>query len=64
MHGHNGGVVLLRVRYRDTGQMGTYSSARALEWFECGRPTGFSRLWHEEHTAQNEPASKDAPQWR
>ena len=26
-----------RVRYCETDQMGTFSSARALEWFECGR---------------------------
>ena len=26
-----------RVQYCDTDQMGTYSSARALEWFERGR---------------------------
>jgi acyl-CoA thioester hydrolase len=30
-------VVLFRVRYSETDQMGTYSSARALEWFEVGR---------------------------
>lgn len=29
--------VQFRVRYSETDQMGTFSSARALEWFECGR---------------------------
>ena len=29
--------VLFRVRYSETDQMGTFSSGRALEWFECGR---------------------------
>ena len=32
-----GVAVLFRVRYSDTDQMGTYSSARVLEWFEHGR---------------------------
>ena len=31
------GVVEFRVRYCETDQMGTYSSARALDWFEHGR---------------------------
>ena len=35
--GQSGGVVRFRVRYSDTDQMGTYSSARVLEWFESGR---------------------------
>ena len=30
-------VVLFRVRYSETDQMGTYASGRVLEWFECGR---------------------------
>jgi acyl-CoA thioester hydrolase len=30
-------VVELRVRYSETDQMGTFSNARVLEWFECGR---------------------------
>jgi len=30
-------VVLFRVRYNETDQMGSFSSARALDWFECGR---------------------------
>jgi acyl-CoA thioester hydrolase len=30
-------VLLLRVRYSETDQMGTFYNARALEWFECGR---------------------------
>ena len=30
-------VVEFRVRYCETDQMGTYSSARALDWFEHGR---------------------------
>ena len=30
-------VMLFRVRYSETDQMGTFSSARVLEWFECGR---------------------------
>jgi acyl-CoA thioester hydrolase len=29
--------VQFRVRYSETDQMGTFSSARALDWFECGR---------------------------
>ena len=29
--------VLLRVRYSETDQMGTFYNSRALEWFECGR---------------------------
>lgn len=29
--------IRLRVRYSETDQMGTFSNARALEWFECGR---------------------------
>jgi acyl-CoA thioester hydrolase len=28
---------LLRVRYSETDQMGTFYNSRALEWFECGR---------------------------
>ncbi|HEY3321824.1 MAG TPA: thioesterase family protein [Planctomycetota bacterium] len=28
---------LLRVRYSETDQMGTYYNSRPLEWFECGR---------------------------
>ncbi len=30
-------VVLFRVRYSETDQMGTFYNSRALEWFECGR---------------------------
>jgi acyl-CoA thioester hydrolase len=30
-------TLLLRVRYSETDQMGTFYSSRALEWFECGR---------------------------
>ena len=30
-------VLLFRVRYSETDQMGTYYNSRALEWFECGR---------------------------
>lgn len=29
--------VLLRVRYSETDQMGTFYNSRALEWFEVGR---------------------------
>ncbi|HOB74499.1 MAG TPA: thioesterase family protein [Phycisphaerae bacterium] len=29
--------VLLRVRYSETDQMGTFYNSRVLEWFECGR---------------------------
>ncbi len=28
---------LLRVRYSETDQMGTFYNSRALEWFECAR---------------------------
>jgi acyl-CoA thioester hydrolase len=35
-------VLVLRVRYSDTDQMGTYYNSRPLEWFECGR-TEFMR---------------------
>ena len=30
-------VTLLRVRYSETDQMGTFYNSRVLEWFECGR---------------------------
>lgn len=30
-------TLLLRVRYSETDQMGTFYNSRALEWFECGR---------------------------
>ncbi len=30
-------VLLLRVRYSETDQMGTFYNSRALEWFECAR---------------------------
>ncbi len=30
-------ILLLRVRYSETDQMGTFYNSRALEWFECGR---------------------------
>lgn len=30
-------VTLIRVRYSETDQMGTFYNSRALEWFECGR---------------------------
>ena len=36
-------VLLFRVRYSETDQMGTFYNSRALEWFECGR-TEFLRL--------------------
>jgi acyl-CoA thioester hydrolase len=36
-------IVLLRVRYSETDQMGSYYNAVALEWFECGR-TDYLRL--------------------
>ena len=29
--------ILLRVRYSETDQMGTFYNSRALEWFECAR---------------------------
>lgn len=35
-------VVVVRVRYSETDQMGTFYNSRALEWFECGR-TEYSR---------------------
>ena len=28
---------LIRVRYSETDQMGTFYNSRPLEWFECGR---------------------------
>jgi len=31
------GEILIRVRYSETDQMGTFYNSRALEWFECGR---------------------------
>jgi acyl-CoA thioester hydrolase len=30
-------ITLLRVRYSETDQMGSYYNSRVLEWFECGR---------------------------
>ncbi|MBN2506916.1 MAG: acyl-CoA thioesterase [Verrucomicrobia bacterium] len=30
-------VIIFRVRYSETDQMGTFYNSRALEWFECGR---------------------------
>lgn len=30
-------TTLVRVRYSETDQMGTFYNSRALEWFECGR---------------------------
>ena len=33
----NGTSTLVRVRYSETDQMGTFYNSRALEWFECGR---------------------------
>jgi acyl-CoA thioester hydrolase len=30
-------VLLFRVRYSETDQLGTFYNSRALEWFECGR---------------------------
>jgi len=30
-------ILLIRVRYSETDQMGTFYNSRALEWFECGR---------------------------
>jgi acyl-CoA thioester hydrolase len=38
---HREAVTLIRVRYSETDQMGTFYNSRALEWFECGR-TAFS----------------------
>jgi len=35
-------VTVLRVRYSETDQMGTFYNSRALEWFECAR-TDFLR---------------------
>lgn len=35
-------VLIIRVRYSETDQMGTFYNSRALEWFECGR-TDYSR---------------------
>jgi acyl-CoA thioester hydrolase len=35
-------VLVIRVRYSETDQMGTFYNSRALEWFECGR-TEYSR---------------------
>jgi acyl-CoA thioester hydrolase len=29
--------LLIRVRYSETDQLGTFYNSRALEWFECGR---------------------------
>ena len=34
---HCSAEMLLRVRYSETDQMGTFYNSRALEWFECGR---------------------------
>lgn len=34
---HGPAEMLLRVRYSETDQMGTFYNSRALEWFECGR---------------------------
>ena len=36
--------VTFRVRYCETDQMGTFSSARALEWFELGRTEHLRRI--------------------
>jgi acyl-CoA thioester hydrolase len=36
--------VAFRVRYCETDQMGTFSNARALEWFEVGRTEHLRRL--------------------
>ncbi len=36
--------VAFRVRYCETDQMGTFSSARALDWFELGRTEHLRRL--------------------
>jgi acyl-CoA thioester hydrolase len=30
-------ILLLRVRYSETDQMGTFYNSRVLEWFECAR---------------------------
>jgi acyl-CoA thioester hydrolase len=35
---------LLRVRYSETDQMGTFYNSRPLEWFECGRSESFRAL--------------------
>ena len=35
---------LLRVRYSETDQMGTFYNSRALEWFECGRTEALRAL--------------------
>ncbi len=37
-------TLLLRVRYSETDQMGTFYNSRALEWFECGRTELLRRL--------------------
>lgn len=39
-------VLLLRVRYSETDQMGTFYNARALDWFECGRSELIRRCLH------------------
>jgi acyl-CoA thioester hydrolase len=35
---------MLRVRYSETDQMGTFYNSRALEWFECGRTEALRAL--------------------
>jgi len=37
-------VIILRVRYCETDQMGTYSSSRALDWFELARTEMLRRV--------------------
>ena len=37
-------TLLLRVRYSETDQMGTFYNSRALEWFECARTESLRKL--------------------
>ncbi len=37
--GPRAAITVLRVRYSETDQMGTFYNSRALEWFEVGRTT-------------------------
>lgn len=37
-------VLIVRVRYSETDQMGTFYNSRALEWFECGRTEHSRRI--------------------
>ena len=40
----NSGEVLIRVRYSETDQMGTFYNSRALEWFEVGRTEALRQM--------------------